>query len=192
MILIVSSSLRSESNSRVLAQEAQRVLAHDGHAVTLLDLRDHPLPLCDGGQSYSNPSVPLISELVEKASAILIATPIYNYDANAVVKNLIELTGSAWQDKAVGFLCAAGGMSSYMSIMSLANCLMLDFRSIIVPRFVYATGEAFDDGRIVSAELTERVADLARVTARLGGLLETAESGVNHLPRDNYGKSASE
>jgi FMN reductase len=103
-----------------------------------------------------------------------VATPIYNYDANAAVKNLIELTGSGWQDKPVGFLCAAGGMSSYMSIMSLANCLMLDFRSIVVPRFVYATGEAFAGGRIVDADVEKRVAELARSTARLGRLLKAA------------------
>jgi NAD(P)H-dependent FMN reductase len=73
---------------------------------------------------------------VNSARAVIIATGIYNYDANAAVKNLVELTGDAWENKVVGFLCAAGGMSSYMSIMSLANSLMLDFRSIIVPRFV--------------------------------------------------------
>ena len=190
MILIISSSLRNESNSRILAQEAQRVLEHDGHEATLLDLRDHPLPLCDGGPSYAYPGVDRISGLLEKANAVLIATPIYNYDANAAVKNLIELTGSGWQDKAVGFLCAAGGMSSYMSIMSLANCLMLDFRTVIVPRFVYATGEAFADGRITDVDVAQRVAELGRMTARLGGLLKPVESGMKHLPRDNYGNPA--
>jgi FMN reductase len=173
MNLIVSSSLRSESNSRILAQEAQRILERDGHAVEFLDLRDHPLPLCDGGAAYSHPSVVRIVKLLETASSVLVATPIYNYDANAAVKNLIELTGSGWEDKAVGFLCAAGGMGSYMSIMGLANCLMLDFRSVIVPRFVYATGESFAGGRIADAEMGVRVAELARATVRLGGLLST-------------------
>lgn len=174
MILIVSSSLRPESNSRILAQEAQRLLEKDGAGVTFLDLRDHPLPLCDGGPSYDHPSVALIGGLLAKADAILIATPVYNYDANAAVKNLVELTGGGWQDKAVGFLCAAGGMSSYMSIMSLANSLMLDFRSVIVPRFVYATEEAFAGGAIADAEVRARVAELARATARFGRLLKAA------------------
>ncbi len=56
---------------------------------------------------------------------------------------MIELAGSAWEDKIVGFLCAAGGMSSYMSVMAYANSLMLDFRCVIIPRFVYATGDIF-------------------------------------------------
>ena len=172
MILIISSSLRSESCSRLLAQEAQRVLEQERHTVALLDLRDTPLPLCDGGSAYQHPNVARVGELLAQADAVLVATPIYNYDANAAVKNLIELTGSGWEDKVVGFLCAAGGTASYMSIMSLANSLMLDFRSVIVPRFVYATSDAFADGRIVDEEVSQRVAELALAAVRLSGLYD--------------------
>ena len=174
MIVIVSSSLNSDSNSRVLAQEARQVLAADGHETTLLDLRELPLPLCDGEQAYAHPNVARANAVLRRARAIIIATPIYNYDATAVVKNLIELTGESWEGKVIGFLCAAGGLSSYMSIMALANSLMLDFRSVIVPRFVYATGEAFAGGRIVDEDVGRRVGELARATARLGSALERA------------------
>lgn len=174
MIVIVSSSLSSGSNSRLLAAEARRVLEEDGHAVSLLDLREHPLPLCDGGSCYSHPEVVRVSARLREASSIIVATPIYNYDAGAAVKNLIELTGDAWENRVVGFLCAAGGMNSYMSILSFANSLMLDFRSVVVPRFVYATGKAFSDDRIVDAEVSGRVAELARTVAKLGGLLRAA------------------
>ncbi len=174
MVLIISSSLREDSNSRALAREAERVLRAEGHAVEWLDLRDHPLPWCDAGEAYGHRNVAVVGDPLRRADAILVATPIYNYDANAVVKNLVELTGDAWENKAVGFLCAAGGMSSYMSIMALANSLMLDFRSVIVPRFVYALSEAFQGGKITDAEVSRRVAELARFTARLGGALKAA------------------
>lgn len=174
MILVISSSLSSDSNSRLLAQEAARVLAADGTAATWLDLREHPLPLCDGGAAYGHPNVAKVRGLIAQASAIIVATPIYNYDGNAALKNLIELTGRAWENKAVGFVCAAGGTASYMSIMPLANSLMLDFRCLIVPRFVYATGEAFADGRITDADQLRRVAELARATARLTVLTPAA------------------
>jgi FMN reductase len=167
MILILSASLRPESHSRILAEEARRVLEQDGVPVAFLDLRDHPLPLCDGGPTHAHPNVLAVAERISKATAVIAATPIYNYDASAALKNLVELTGKAWEDKTVGFLCAAGGSGSYMSIMSLANSLMLDFRSLIVPRFVYATGEAFAHGRIAHPKVAERVAELARATARL-------------------------
>lgn len=178
MITIVSSSLSSDSNSRLLAQAARRVLEQDGEAVTWLDLREHVLPLCDGETTYNHPHVARVEQALSAADGILVATAIYNYDANAALKNLIELTGDAWEDKVVGFLCAAGGTSSYMSIMALANSLMLDFRSLIVPRFVYATGKAFAEGRIVDADQSRRVEELARATARLAKLTRGAASSA--------------
>src|SRR5213075_2669576 len=112
-----------------------------------------------------------VSKLIKAADGILLATPVYNYDVSATAKNLIELTGSAWEEKVVGFLCAAGGMSSYMSVMAYANSLMLDFRTII-PRFVYASGDVFEgdtiDGEVVRR--IEQVADeLVRFTKALRG-----------------------
>ncbi|HVU25179.1 MAG TPA: NAD(P)H-dependent oxidoreductase, partial [Opitutus sp.] len=135
-ILLVSSSLNPDSKSLVLAREAERVLAAAGHQPTLLDLSALPLPLCDAGPAFDHENVLHADRLVHAADGIIVATPIYNYDANAAVKNLVELTGDAWENKVVGFLCAAGGQSSYMSILAFANSLMLDFRCVIVPRFV--------------------------------------------------------
>lgn len=170
MILIVSASLNPESNSRILAQEAGRVLTAEGVAADVLDLREYPLPLCDGGAAYGHPEVAQVRDLIARAEAVIVAMPIYNYDGNAALKNLIELTGRAWENKSVAFLCAAGGKSSYMSVMGLANSLMLDFRCLIVPRFVYATSGDFSDGRLANEEQIRRVAQLARATVRLTAL----------------------
>ena len=72
-----------------------------------------------------------------------------------------ELTGEAWNDKIVGFLCAAGGQGSYMSVMAYANSLMLDFRCTIIPRFVFATGDAFDDNNVTDRKVVKRIDELA-------------------------------
>lgn len=132
-----------------------------------IDLREFPLPICDGDAAYDDPHVGQLRARVEAARAILVTVPIYNYDANAAVKNLVELTGGAWEDKIVGFACAAGGEASYMSIMGLANSLMLDFRCIILPRFVYATGEDFEGGKIASEEVRRRLKELAQAARGL-------------------------
>ena len=107
-----------------------------------------------------NPQVKNLRDKIKNSKAIIFAVPIYNYDVNSAAKNLIELTGDAWTNKIIGFLCAAGGRGSYMSVMSLANSLMLDFRCIIIPRFVYSTGEAFDGEKVVDPDLEERINDL--------------------------------
>ena len=58
-----------------------------------------------------------------------------------------------------------------MSIMALANSLMLDFRCVIVPRFVYATGRDFAGDCITGPQIAERTAGLAATLARLAGRL---------------------
>lgn len=170
-VLVLSCSLNSDSNSRLLAREANRALTAAGQPTTFLDLRDLPLPLCDGGPAYAHPAVAQARGAIAGARGILVATPVYNYDANAALKNLVELTGKAWENQVVGFACAAGGGGAYMGIMALANSLMLDFRCTIVPRFVYATEADFAGEAITSAEVTRRTQELAAAVARYAAAL---------------------
>jgi NAD(P)H-dependent FMN reductase len=165
--VVVSGGLRPASRSRILAQHLVQIYQERGVSAALLDLQALPLPICDGNDAYSDKNVAACSELLAPARVIIIATPIYNFDASAAVKNLVELTGEYWENKIVGFLCAAGGNSSYMSVMSLANSLMLDFRCVIIPRFVYATGEDFHDKAAPTTEIKERLAELAEFSTKM-------------------------
>ena len=50
---------------------------------------------------------------------------------------------------------------------------MLDFRCVIVPRFVYATGSAFAaDGSIADPAIADRIAQCTRATAQLGAAVK--------------------
>jgi len=165
--LVISSSLNPESRSRVLAQSAFKSLQETGVATRWLDLADYTLPLCDGHSTYDDPQVVEVAGYIKEADGIIFAVPIYNFYANAAAKNLIELAGSAWSNKIVGFLCAAGGKASYMSVMSLANTLMLDFRCLIIPRFAYATGDSFDDATLSDPKVKTRILELTQEMDRL-------------------------
>jgi NAD(P)H-dependent FMN reductase len=162
--LVVAGSLRRSSRSRVLAAHLLTFYESKGVTCHLLDLRDADLPLCDGEEAYSHRAVRSSAKLIETARVVLVATPIYNFDVSAAVKNLVELTGDAWEGKIVGLLCAAGGDSSYMAAMSFANSLMLDFRCLIIPRFVYATSEDFRDDRLHSQGVQERIHQLGEAS----------------------------
>src|SRR5216110_177383 len=164
--LVLSTSGNPDSNSRRMAQIAFDWLKKAKLNCQWLDISKLDLPLCDADVCYNHPAAQNLTAAVEKADGIIIATPVYNYDVAAAAKNMVELTGSAWEDKVVGFLCAAGGMSSYMSVMSFANSLMLDFRSIIIPRFVYATGRAFEGDELKDKEVGERIAELSTELVR--------------------------
>lgn len=169
--LVISCSLNPESRSRQLARAALDHLLEQTGDADLLDLSTLALPLCDGDAAYSAPEVGPAVARIRAASGILIAAPVYNYDVNAAAKNLVELTGSAWRGKVVGFIAAAGGHGSYMSILSFANSLMLDFRCFILPRFVYLPDAHADDdtfGRVAIARRIEELsAELVRVTKAL-------------------------
>jgi FMN reductase len=170
--LILSTSLRPNSRSYILAKEAAERLKAQGIEAELVDLREHPLPLCDGGACYGDPAVHEFKAKLIEADGYLIATPIYNFDGNAALKNAIELTGrDVWTQKVVGFLAAAGGKMSYMSLSGLTLSLMLDFRTFVLPRFVYVTGEDFNEDVSMSEEVSERLdeitTELVRVTNAL-------------------------
>ena len=135
-----------------------------------MDLRQMGLPMCDGGEAAE--ADPRVSKSIGHADAILLCTPIYDYDVSAATKNLIELTSTAWVDKVVGFCCAAGGRTSYMAAMGLAGSLMLDFRCLIVPRFVYATYDDFDNDQIDNPAIVQRIGQLAADLYRIGSALK--------------------
>lgn len=163
MYLVISSSLNEESKSRILAKQAVEDLKAAQKAVEFVDLRDWHLPHCDGqGNAEAADRIAELKQKIEAAEGILLALPIYNFNVGSSTKGLIELTGAAWTGKVVSFLCAAGGGMSYMAVMSLANSLMLDFRCLILPRFVYAEGKAFDSNQIVDTGIRERVLGLTQ------------------------------
>ena len=84
----------------------------------------------------------------------------------------MELTGRAWTNKIVGFILAAGGKGSYMSALPFMNSLMLDFRCLIIPRFVYAEGSLFDEMEMKN-ELKERLEELVDTSISLAQSIET-------------------
>src|SRR5690606_40190687 len=110
--LVVSCSLDPDSRSRVMARHALSCLEKAGQSVEWLDLQETPLPLCDGASVYDDDRVIALTNQLRQARGIIVAAPVYNFDVNAAAKNLLELTGKAWEQQVVGFLLAAGGQSS--------------------------------------------------------------------------------
>ncbi|MDA1191631.1 MAG: NAD(P)H-dependent oxidoreductase [Candidatus Poribacteria bacterium] len=175
-IAVFSCSLHPQSRSYVLAKDLSEDFAALEATVEFFDLRDYELGFCGAPGARNSPGLDDLRGAIHRADAIILAVPIYNFDVNAAAKNLIELTGKAWNDKLVGFVCAAGGRASYMSVMSVANSLMLDFRCLIVPRFVYALGDDFDNDRtpemtVGNDDIRKRLTQLAETTVKLAGPL---------------------
>jgi FMN reductase len=171
--LVLSTSGNPDSNSRRMGRIAFAHLQKAKVDCDWIDISELNLPLCDADKCYADPAAQKLNKAVEAADGIIIATPVYNFDVSAAAKNMVELTGKSWEDKIVGFVCAAGGTSSYMSVMAYASSLMLDFRCVIIPRFVFATYDAFDGEKLTDEKIDKRIeqvaADLIRFTKALRG-----------------------
>ena len=167
-VTIIATSLNPDSKSQILAQLFAKHLESESISNELLDLRELPLPFAGSNEGWSDANAATLGEAVERASHSVLATPIYCYDANAAAKNLIELIGRKFSGKVVSFLCSAGGHNSYMAIMGMANHLMLDFRCVIVPRFLYAAPSDWEEsGDQLKPEMMDRLYGLAKDLQRI-------------------------
>ena len=139
--------------------------------VEFFDLQENPLPMCDGDECYDLPEVLDFREKVKNAEGIIMAIPVYNFNVSSGAKNIVELGGRMLYDKTFGFICAAGAKSSYMSVMSLANSLMIDFRCYIIPKFVYATKHDFENEKIINNDIKDRIEELGKELIRVSKAL---------------------
>ena len=174
-ITIISSSLNKKSRSLILGKYAHELILNQNIECILIDLKEYDLPFCGEEGDSQNKNVQYINNQIATSDVIITSGPIYNYSVNAALKNVMDLTGKAWDEKVVAFMCMAGGQSSYMSIMGFANGLMLNSRCLIVPRFVYARPKSFDEInlKITDESLKERIKELCGKAIQLAAALKS-------------------
>jgi NAD(P)H-dependent FMN reductase len=115
-ILAFAGSLRRDSSDKKLAREAARLLErHSAISAEFTDLKDCPMPLCDGDLEQSEGIPAMAAALGRKiigARAIVSSTPEYN-GMSSVLKNTIDWTSrvkpSPFADKYLLLLSASGG-----------------------------------------------------------------------------------
>lgn len=143
-IAIINSNLASGGKPASLTATLATLFADADHEVTPVHLGDLNLPACDGQLCYQNSATISLTEILAAVDAIVLVSPIYNYDLNAAAKNLIELTGNSWRGKAVGLVCLAGAHRSYLAPLAFLNSLAIDYRCLVSPRYVYVTRADFE------------------------------------------------
>lgn len=160
--LIIGTSLNPDSHSQLLAQEASKYMKGKVD-VELIDLRKiENLPFCHGLQEVRPPFVMELMEKIKSAHGVLIATPVYGYSMTGATKNFVEITREGWDDKVVAFVSASGGVRSWMALTPLMNSLMLNSKCVIVPNFVHAPGDEFDEEKSINKDVVKRVQEVAQ------------------------------
>jgi NAD(P)H-dependent FMN reductase len=151
-IAVINTNLAPGGKPAYLAAILTALLTDADHEVNLVHLGELDLPACDGYLCYQNAATISLTEVLAGVEAILLVSPVYNYDLNAAAKNLIELTGSSWKGKAVGLVCSAGANRSYLAPLAFMNSLAIDYRCLVSPRYVYVTRADFEGGTDLPVE----------------------------------------
>lgn len=105
-VLIISTSLRNNSNSEILAHETERGAKDAGHDVEFVSLKDKNIQFCKGcfacqksGHCVINDDANAITEKMKNANVIVWATPIYYYEMSGQMKTLIDRANSLYSAK---------------------------------------------------------------------------------------------
>lgn len=95
-VVVISSSLRVNSNSEIFAKEFIKG-AEKNNNVELINLKDYEINYCKGclacqstGKCVINDGVKEIMEKVKKADVVVFSTPIYYYSVSGQLKTLLD------------------------------------------------------------------------------------------------------
>ncbi len=100
-VLIISTSLRNNANSEILARETERGAKDAGHEVEFVTLKDKQINFCKGcmacqkiGKCVINDDANEITLKMKDADVIVWATPVYYYEMSGQMKTLIDRANS--------------------------------------------------------------------------------------------------
>lgn len=166
-IVIVQGSLNPESKTAIVVKETEKVLKARNIDFETLDLRSLELQFCDGRSlSDYNEDMQRAYRILESADGFIFGMPVYCWSMSGVVKNLIDITASALENKVAGILCNAGGNRSFMSSADLINVLYYESGVMTVHPIVYTSYDDFSDGQLIAEK------PLAKIPAMIDALMK--------------------
>ena len=175
-IALFAGSLRRASLNKILAREAARLAAADGHEADVIDLQPLALPVYDGDAEAAGlpAGVAELSRRLLAADALIVATPEYNGSIPGSLKNAIDWVSRvkpvAFADKPLLLLAASPGALGGVRSLWHARVPFEALGAHVFPDMlgVPKAHEAFDEaGRLRDAKTAERLQDiLARFLAR--------------------------
>jgi chromate reductase len=170
-VLAFSGSTRADSCNKKLVLEAAEIARKMGATVTVIDLKDFPIPLYDADleakQGMPSPAKRL-RQMMVGSDAVIIASPEYNASISAVLKNILDWTSrndgnysaAAYQGKKFAIMSASPGQGGkargLVHLRSIIEAIGGDViqKQVAVPNAY----KAFDaKGRLESPSLKEEL-----------------------------------
>jgi len=181
-ILAFSGSARQASINQKLVAAAAGLAREAGADVTLINLRDYPMPLFDQDleAEYGEPdNARALKTLFARHDGFLIASPEYNGLITPLLKNTLDWLSRrvgdeprmlAYRGKTAALLASSYGKLGGMRGLVHARALLTNLGVLTVPQQAAIGGatDAFDDGGGLTRE-----ADLAAVRDVVKNLIAT-------------------
>jgi NAD(P)H-dependent FMN reductase len=163
--VILGSTREGRAGENVAKWVMKSLEAETSAQLSLLDLKDYPLPffadaippLMRQGK-HPLPEVQKWIDQIDDADGFIIITPEYNHSFTAVLKNALDYPCREWHDKSVGFVsygAASGGIRAVEQLRQVVGELhMYDVRDQVSIPMIWA---AFDEaGNLQHAEMHEK------------------------------------
>src|SRR3954452_4629837 len=179
-ILAFAGSTRRDSFNKRLVPIAARAARDAGAEVTLIDLKDYPLPLFDqdleAGQGMPENGAKL-RKLVAEHDGLLVASPEYNSSVTAVLKNAIdwvsrpapgEPPAAAFRGKAATLMSASPGALGGLRGLVHLRSILGNIGVIVLPDQVAVARahEAFQpDGSLIDPKQQASIEALGKTLA---------------------------
>ena len=182
-ILAFAGSTRDGSHNKRLVGVAAEAARAAGAEVTLIDLRDYPMPLYDGDDEAQGLPAPAVAlkELLKTHDGLLISAPEYNGGISGMLKNTLDWASrrgddearlAAFSGKFAGIMSASPGSGGALGGLGQLRHVLTSMGVLVVPqqRGIGSAGTAFDEaGRLKDPAqqaaieaIARRVVDLVR------------------------------
>lgn len=158
-VLAFAGSLRKDSFNKKLIKIAAEGVRKAGGDVTLIDLKDYPLPIYDGDIEAASglPENALkLKEIFLEHGGLLIASPEYNSSITAVLKNTIDWVSrsapgeealAAFTGKVAGIMSASPGALGGLRGLVHVRSILGNIGVLVLPGqlAISRANDAFDD-----------------------------------------------
>jgi NAD(P)H-dependent FMN reductase len=183
-ILAFAGSLRKDSFSKKLIQIAAAGARNAGAEVSVIDLRDYPLPIFDGDLEASQ-GLPengrRLKDLFLAHQGLLIASPEYNSSITAVLKNTIDWVSrpvagakplAEFTGKVAGLVSASPGVLGGLRGLVHVRSILGNIGVLVIPeqQAIPKAADAFTPEGALKDEKQQQ--GVERVGARVAELLK--------------------
>lgn len=160
-ILTIQGSLSPESRTAKVLELAHARLREKGAPFEHLDLRTLDLMQCDGRPLAGyNEDMQGAHRALEAAGGYIFGMPVYCWSISGPLKNLIDITASAMENKVAGIICNAGSPRAFLASSDLAKILFYESNVMTVHPIVHTSCDDFDDRGVNNPKVEEKVSAL--------------------------------